>query len=67
MPDDLSAALAEIRQREQAATPGPWAWRGNIDNGDPYLTSLGHRDVPKPDGTVIPDGETEPCQSGSTT
>jgi hypothetical protein len=54
VPDDqLAAALAEIREREQQATPGPWGWRGNIDNGDPYLTSLGHRDVPKPDGTVV--------------
>jgi hypothetical protein len=51
--DRLAAALAEIREREQQATPGPWGWRGNIDNGDPYLTSLGHRDEAKPDGTVV--------------
>jgi hypothetical protein len=51
--DPLAAALAEIREREQQATPGPWGWRGNIDNGDPYLTSLGHREVLKPDGTVV--------------
>jgi hypothetical protein len=51
--DRLAAALAEIREREQQATPGPWGWRGNIDNGHPYLTSLGHRDEAKPDGTVV--------------
>ena len=51
--DNLSAALTEIRGREQAATPGPWGWRGNIDNGDPYLTSLGYRDATGPDGTVV--------------
>jgi hypothetical protein len=51
--DRLAAALAEIRERERQATPGPWGWRGNIDNGDPYLTSLGHRDEIKPDGTVV--------------
>ena len=53
MADDPLARLAAIKARADAATPGPWAWRGNIDNGDPYLTSLGHRDVPKPDGTVV--------------
>jgi hypothetical protein len=51
--DRIAAELAAIRQREHQATPGPWGWRGNIDNGDPYLTSLGHRDEAKPDGTVI--------------
>jgi hypothetical protein len=51
--DDLSAALAEIRQRSDEATPGPWAWRGNIDTGDPYLTSRGYRDMEKPDGTAV--------------
>jgi hypothetical protein len=51
--DKLTAGLAEIRAREQGATPGPWGWRGNIDNGDPYLTSLGSRGVEKPDGTVV--------------
>jgi hypothetical protein len=40
---DTSAAglVARIREREQAATPGPWRWRGNTDTGDPYLTSGG--------------------------
>ena len=33
--------VAEIRAREQAATPGPWRWRGNTDTSDPYLTSAG--------------------------
>jgi hypothetical protein len=51
--DDLPAALEEIRERERKATPGPWAWRGNTDNGDPYLTSRGYRDVKKPDGTTV--------------
>jgi len=51
--DDLTAALAPIRERERKATPGPWGWRGNIDNGDPYLTSLGYRDTAKPDGTMV--------------
>lgn len=45
--------LDEIRQREQAATPGPWIWRGNVDNGDPYLTSTGRRAYRLKDGTVI--------------
>jgi hypothetical protein len=49
----LSAELAAIKERAEQATPGPWGWRGNIDNGDPYLTSLGHREVLKPDGTVV--------------
>lgn len=53
MADPLAAELAAIREREKRATPGPWAWRGNTDNGDPYLTSLGHREVAKPDGTVV--------------
>lgn len=53
MTDDQLPELQAIRARTDAATPGPWGWRGNIDNGDPYLTSLGHRDAPKPDGTVV--------------
>lgn len=54
MPDDkLSAELAAIRERDRSATPGPWGWRGNIDNGDPYLTNLGYREVEKPDGAVV--------------
>lgn len=28
----------EIKQRAEAATPGPWSWRGNIDHADPYLS-----------------------------
>jgi len=51
--DSLSAALEEIRAREKSATPGPWGWRGNVDNGDPYLTSRGYREVVKPDGTTV--------------
>jgi len=51
--DKAAAVLAEIREREQRATPGPWAWRGNTDNGDPYLTSRGYREVAKPDGTTV--------------
>jgi hypothetical protein len=51
--DRLPAELTAIREREQAATPGPWAWRGNVDNGDPYLTSRGYREVAKPDGTTV--------------
>jgi hypothetical protein len=47
------AELEAIRKRAAAATPGPWCWRGNIDNGDPYLTSRGHRDVARPDGSVV--------------
>ncbi len=31
----------EIRRAERAATPGPWRWLGNTDNGDPRLTSTG--------------------------
>jgi hypothetical protein len=50
--DPVTARLAEIRQREQAATPGPWRWRGNMDNGDPYLTSTGRRTVERADGTT---------------
>lgn len=26
----MSDAIGQIRQREQAATPGPWGWRGKI-------------------------------------
>jgi hypothetical protein len=51
--DRVAAALEEIRAREKSATPGPWGWRGNIDNGDPYLTSRGYREVVKPDGTTV--------------
>lgn len=32
-------ALTEIRQRAEAATPGPWRWQGNVDTGEPYLAS----------------------------
>ena len=42
--EDIASAEAlarQIRDREQAATPGPWCWRGNIDSGDPRLTSTG--------------------------
>lgn len=49
---DPLALLEEIRGRAQAATPGPWIWRGNIDNGDPYLTSAGQREYVLPDGTT---------------
>lgn len=28
--DPIAGALDEIRKREQAATPGPWGWRGHI-------------------------------------
>lgn len=50
---DPLAALDEIRQREQAATPGPWRWRGNMDNGDPYLTSAGYRHYTRADGLKV--------------
>lgn len=37
MADDLSAALAEIRERERAATPGPWTIEtDSCDCGDGY-------------------------------
>ena len=29
--------LAEIKARASAATPGPWRWRGNIDNRQIWL------------------------------
>ena len=32
MPDDLAATLAEIQEREQAATPGPWIAYGIGDD-----------------------------------
>jgi hypothetical protein len=35
--------LDAIRAREQAATPGPWRWRGNTDHDDPIL--VGAKDV----------------------
>lgn len=28
----MSDPIEQIRQREQAATPGPWGWRGNTDH-----------------------------------
>lgn len=31
--------LAAIKARDEAATPGPWRWQGNIDTGEPYLAS----------------------------
>jgi hypothetical protein len=31
--------LDEIRQREQAATPGPWGWYGNTDTQDIHLAT----------------------------
>lgn len=37
--DRLTAELAVIRQREQAATPGPWAWFGNTDTHNIYLAT----------------------------
>lgn len=39
--DEREAFLAEVREREQAATKGPWRWRGNVDFRDPYLTGAG--------------------------
>lgn len=29
----------EIRNRAEAATPGPWGWFGNIKHGGPYLAT----------------------------
>lgn len=29
--------LEAIRQRAEAATPGPWRWRGNVDSHSMYL------------------------------
>jgi len=37
--DVIAAALAAIRSREQAATPGPWAWFGNTDTHSIYLAT----------------------------
>jgi hypothetical protein len=38
---DPLAVLAEIRNREQAATPGPWRWFGNTDAREVYLATAG--------------------------
>lgn len=35
------ARLAEIRQREQDATPGPWRWTGNTDVKQMELSTVG--------------------------
>lgn len=32
------SALKEIQDRAAAASPGPWMWRGNVDNDDPALS-----------------------------
>jgi len=32
--------LEQIRARAESVPAGPWAWRGNIDHGDPRLVSL---------------------------
>lgn len=32
-----TAAIDAIRERANAATPGPWVWRGNMDHEDPRL------------------------------
>lgn len=37
--DALTAALAEIRDREKRATPGPWGWFGNTDVHSVYLAT----------------------------
>lgn len=29
--------LGELRRLLEAATPGPWRWAGNVDNGEPYI------------------------------
>lgn len=48
MPNPLTdAQLADIRNRCNAASQGPWHWRGNMDNEDPRLVGrrtdvLGH-------------------------
>lgn len=34
-----AAALKEIREREQQATPGPWGWFGNTDQHNVYLAT----------------------------
>lgn len=40
MPENpVSAALEEIREREQQATPGPWGWFGNTDQHNVYLAT----------------------------
>lgn len=36
-----TAPFAAIRQREAAASPGPWMWRGNVDYDDPSLCRPG--------------------------
>lgn len=36
---DPLAVLEEIRQRERAATPGPWGWYGNADTQDIALAT----------------------------
>lgn len=33
------ADLATLRERANAATPGPWHWAGNTDTGEPYLAT----------------------------
>lgn len=38
MADPRTINLDEIRSRAAAAAPGPWFWRGNVDNGDPELS-----------------------------
>lgn len=40
-PTDREALLAEIREREQAATPGPWDWYGNTDCQEISLATRG--------------------------
>lgn len=39
-PEDR-AFLAKVREREQKATPGPWAWFGNTDVRHVYLATRG--------------------------
>lgn len=32
--------LDAIRRREQAATPGPWRWGGDVDHHEVYLSTV---------------------------
>lgn len=36
----MTNKLAEIRARHDAATPGPWRWRGNASSYDVHLRSI---------------------------
>ena len=58
-PESQTARLDEIRAREQAATPGPWGWRGHLSQ------SVELRTVGQGGKRIITSMRQDPCIGGT--